>query len=70
MAIQKSRKFVNPEESYRKSGLSFVKITKKDTVNSLSCKAIKNFANITFNNKIEGGAEVIIKWKNNNLKNI
>lgn len=26
---------------------SSVKITKKDTVNSLSCKAIKNFANIT-----------------------
>ncbi len=28
---------------------SSVKITKKDTINSLSCKAIKNFANITPN---------------------
>jgi two-component system sensor histidine kinase RegB len=31
----------------------------------------KNFANIDFkNSKITGGAEVIIKWKNNDLKNI
>jgi len=30
----------------------------------------KNFADVSFNNKIEGGAEVIIKWKNNDLKNI
>ncbi len=30
----------------------------------------KNFASIFFNNKIEGGAEVTIKWKNSDLKNI
>ena len=31
----------------------------------------KNFANITFkNSKITRGAEVIIKWKNYDLKNI
>jgi len=30
----------------------------------------KNFANISFNNKLEGGAEVSIQWKNSDLKNI
>ena len=30
----------------------------------------KNFANISFNNKIEGGAKVVVKWKNSDLKNI
>ena len=30
----------------------------------------KNFADISFNNKIDGGAEVIIKWMNKDLKNI
>ena len=30
----------------------------------------KNFADLSFNNKIGGGAEVVIKWKNIDLKNI
>jgi len=30
----------------------------------------KNFANISFNNKIDSGAEVVIEWKNNDLKKI
>jgi len=31
----------------------------------------KNFANISFNNSLEtGGAEVLIKWENNDLKKI
>jgi hypothetical protein len=31
----------------------------------------KNFANINFkNSKVTGGAEVIIKWKNNDLKKV
>tara|TARA_B100000686_G_scaffold298568_1_gene331689 strand:- start:868 stop:2151 length:1284 start_codon:yes stop_codon:yes gene_type:complete len=30
----------------------------------------KNFANISFKNKIDGGAEVSIRWNNSDLKNI